>query len=439
MVNKYGVSEAWLPKALAATPGGSQTGSKAPGKAGPLGGYPMFIKRCFGATAVDLDENKYLDFIAGLAAVGIGHATDVVQVAVRAALNDGAIFSLPSREEAIAAERLCAITGWAEQARFLKTGSEATEAAIRIARCATGRSRLLTVAAGYHSWHSWFQAVKPQHPGVPNEMAALITGIGYGDGAVLDQLERESNTSYAAVILEPAPTSGGGDATWLNRLRAWASKTGTILIFDEMVWGFRLATAGGTDYFKVTPDLATYGKALGNGIPIAAVVGRRDLMQYATMVSGTFGGDRLGLAAAIAVMDVHRSSNRIISMMWERGTQFMLGLREIGMNHSHVEFTVSGYPVHPIIAITAPGMETNLLMSVFVQELADSGVLWHPAGGNIMACMTDEEIRFTIKAVETAVNTIERRMTDGNLFTSLRGVPYAAAFARAHSGEPVAT
>lgn len=421
----YPLSDFITRQAAAVTPGGSQTASKAPGRIGPLGEYPAYAERGEGAVLTDLDGRTYIDFVAALAAVGLGYNDPDVFEAVRYALGQGNLLSLPTRDEALASEALCLMTGWAEQARWVKTGSEATEAACRMARKATGRTRILTITSGYHAWHSWFQAVKPEHPGVPKAMADLMLGVRYGE----TQDYWWEADDVAAVILEPAPITGGGDPIWLKLLVEHAHAHGALVIFDEIVWGLRLARAGGTQYFGVTPDLATYGKALGNGIPVAAVVGRRDLMKHADVISSTFGGDRLGLAAATAVLTKYQD-NRPIAQMWERGEQLVKGVREIGMNHTHVQVEISGYPVHPIITITSEHAETALLMNVWLQELADHGVLWHPAGSNIMACLTDDQIRIAVAKMDEAVSTLERRMRDGTLATSLRGQPYQQAFAR---------
>lgn len=384
----------------------------------------MFASLGTGAYLQDVDGNNYLDFIAGLAAIGLGYGEPRVAEAVAQAARWGGTFSLPTRLEAQVAERLCEYIGqpWAQQVRWVKTGSEATEAAVRIARAATGRARILTVRSGYHSWHSWFQAVKPQHPGVPEVLETLVNGIEYGQ-----PLDGVQFTQCAAVILEPAPITGGGDGAWLAALNEKARAHGCLVIFDEIVWGFRLARAGGSEFFSVQPDLACYGKALGNGTPIACVVGERDLMQHAALVSGTFGGDTLGLAAANEVLRIYGDGSPV-QAMWERGDQLVSGLREAGWGAY-----VSGYHVHPIVRLDtygdAPG-EAELRMSVFLQSCADQGVLWHPGGANIMACMREDDIGRAVGVLSAALATATAGdMADLRL--TLRGAPYRQAFARA--------
>jgi glutamate-1-semialdehyde 2,1-aminomutase len=418
-------------RAVRVTPGGSQTGSKAPGKAGPLGGYPLFLKEGRGARTRDVDGHDYIDLIAGLAAVGLGHNDFRVHQAVAQALADGSLLSLPTEREAQASEALCRMTGWATQARWVKTGSEATEAAVRIARAATGKNRILTVRSGYHAWHSWFQAVKPEHPGVPNLMSDLIVGMKYGDYDTVRLALDWTDNDIAAVILEPAPITGGGDSGWLKWLVETAHKANTLVIFDEIVWGLRLSKSGGTDYFDIQPDLATYGKALGNGIPVAAVVGGDDLMKHATLVSGTFGGDQLGLAAAIAVLDVY-DKEPIIQTMWARGVDLKMRLNQLFPGAGgDIQFSCTGYSVHPVFNLRVKETDDYLAMSFFLQRLAEYGVLIHPAGGNIMAALTADDVLMVVEAVTRALDDISLARAKGPLTLAENSIPYQQAFSRA--------
>lgn len=436
----YRNSEAWEPRARRATPGGAQTGSRAPGRCGPLGGYPMFLSSGNGARVVDVDRNEYIDMIGGLASVAIGHANPEVNEAVMEALNDGCALSLPTRDEAVAAEELCAAIGasYAEQVRFVKTGSESTEAAVRVARVATGRAKVLTVGSGYHSWHSWFQAVKPQHPGVPAELTWLINGFDYGTVPV-KQLEREE---YAAVILEPLPITGlpegwGNDDAqhYLRQLVEAAHAHGTLVIFDEVVWGIRKGSGGAGGYFGVEPDLATFGKALGNGLPVGALVGPRRLMEHATLVSGTFGGDRLGLAAMRAVLRID-NGGRVARRLHVLGSAFREAVRA-AVPHDSAPYAVeaTGDESHPVLRLRLYGVDADAVaMSVLLQGMADEGVLYHPAGGNMMAEMDAADCAKAASAVGLALaelNDAYRRDGAQGVRAALRGEPYVQAMARA--------
>lgn len=413
-----------------ATPGGSQTASKAPGRAGPRTHYPQALECGQGAWVTDVDGHVYVDWVAGLAAVGLGHAHGSVCAAVIKAIQRGHLLSLPTTAEVEASERLCAITGWAEQARWVKTGSEATAAAVRIARRATGREKVLTIRDGYHGWHDWFQAVKPQHPGVPEALELLIGGMPYG---------RVPNGSakYAAVILEPTPIDRLVPKTdghaYLTDLITWAHANGTLVIFDEVVWGFRLDVAGGTHYYGVTPDLATYGKALGNGVPVAAVVGRRDLMQHADVISGTYGGDRLGLEAALAVMDVYEQ-RAVVPQLWATGQALVRELGALCRQHStpDLRWDLTGAPVHPVLRPTTTDVDdyrARQVMSLLLQELAIRGVLWHPGGVNVMFAHRPRHVDTTVNAFADALHEVTRQCASGEELPE----PYGAAFTRARS------
>jgi glutamate-1-semialdehyde 2,1-aminomutase len=420
------------------TPGGSQTASKAPGRAGPSGGgYPVALERGHGAWVEDEEGRTYLDFVASLAAVGLGHAHPVVTAAVERQLREGALLSLPKRLEGEASEMLAqvcaeALGDRALQVRWVKTGSEATEAAVRVARAATGRDLIATVGAGYHGWHSWFQAVKPQHPGVPEAMSGLIRGLPYGERQ--PWLDALSLSSYAAVLLEAAPITGDPNWEFVRWLIETAHKHGTLVIFDEVVWGWRLHPAGCAGYTYLRPDLSCFGKALGNGIPVAAVVGRKDLMRHAALVSGTYGGDALGLAAAVAVMRQHGEPHvrgTICSRMIGTGTTLQAWFNEVAAKHPELGCHMGGLPVHPVVRFDNP--EARLLMSLFLQELADRCVLFHPGGINIMAAHTEAHVGIAVRAARSALRSIAEWHARGTLRENLRGEPYEAAFARAQS------
>lgn len=431
------LSEAFLPRAQRWTPGASQTGSKAPGRSGPTRDYPLFLTRGLGATVWDMDSNMYMDMIGGLAAVGLGHADPQVVKAAHQALATGSLLSLPSPDEALAAEALCDAIGrdYAESVRWVKTGSESTEAAVRVARCATGRMRVLTPVDGYHSWHSWYQASKQHHPGVPQTMADLIDVFEYG--AVPRSLLQ--TREYAAVILEPVPITGepaGMDvAAYLRELVNAAHDAGTLVIFDEVVWGFRAHRGGMGARYGVDPDLATFGKALGNGIPVGALVGRHDLMEHATLVSGTFGGDRVALAAAMVVMARHLDGGAARHMA-DMGSLFA---QEVNARCAGTDLSlrVDGEPSHPILRLqvgAADAAQQRAAMSLLLQAMARRGLLFHPAGGNVMACMTPFDIGFAARAVEAGWRVVREAIERGGhdeVRRQLAGDPYSPAFSRA--------
>lgn len=423
---RYTNSLELLKRLRTVTPGGAQTLSKRAERF-TEGSYPVALTHGSGPYVYDVDGNKYLDMICGLASMTLGYplndnaAAKVTMAAVKQLLDRGVSFSLATELEAEVAEKICAMIPCAEQVRFVKTGSEATEAAIRIARKATGRDLILTVGSGYHSWHSWFQAIKPEHPGIPAEYASLVRTFAYNDLGDLANQFAVCAGAVAAVILEPChyeiPAPG-----FLEGLRELCTQHGIVLIFDEMVTGFRWANGGAQEYFGVMPDLATFGKACANGFPLAFICGKQDLMQHADVVSGTFGGECLSLAACSAVMDIYQSEP-IIQTLWDRGQQFQIGVNS-AIAKLDLPAVCDGFNVKPRIRFTNPltPERQNLAMSLFAQELAAHGVLWHPAGGNISAAMTEEDIELALLACDSAFVVTKQALDTGD-WSALKGKP----------------
>ena len=450
-MDRYQKSQAYLERALKVTPGGAQTLSKRAGRF-PEGAYPAAVQYGDGAHVVDVDGHRYLDMICGLACMTLGYSdgcgdpsksyANRICKEVELQLWKGASFSLAHPLEAEVAEKLCAMIPCAESVRFVKTGSEATEAAIRVARKATGHDLVLTVGEGYHSWHSWFQSMKPEHPGIPWQYGTMTEPFKYNDLKSLSRafwyrghVENE-DAKVAAVILEPClnePPAPG----FLQGVRDLCTKHGAVLIFDEMVTGFRWAKGGAQEYFGVTPDLATFGKACANGFPLAFLCGKHDLMEHADVISGTFGGEALSLAACSAVLDIYQHEP-IIETLWARGRQLQDGFNVLAGGLG-VPAICDGFSVKPRIKFTetevrvmkscsgvpdpfAPHETNNLAMSLFLQETALRGILWHPAGGNISAAMTERDIAQALDEMGTALLIVKQALDTGD-WSALQGTP----------------
>jgi glutamate-1-semialdehyde 2,1-aminomutase len=298
--------------------------------------------------------------------------------------------------EADLAERLRTKIPCAEMVRFVNSGSEATEAAIRTARIATGKDIILTVKDGYHSWHSWFQAVKDWHPGVPAFYEEGIDWFEYNNLRLFEELISLDNV--AAVIMEPCLFEAPKES-FLEEIRSQCDYHGVLLIFDEMVTGYRWALAGGQEYFKVTPDLATFGKGMANGLPIGVLCGKREYMQHAELISGTFGGNAVSLAAANAVLDVYEREP-VIETMWHWGKGIQDHFNSTARLYN-AQAVCDGYACKPRFRFTYKNEETNLKsMSLFLQMSAERGALFHPGGLNVCYALTDEDIKTTVLALE---------------------------------------
>jgi len=416
-----------LARARRVVPGASQTLSKGPAMF-VEGAYPVFLQRGSGCRVWDVDGNEYVDYILGLASITLGYAYPAVTEAVARQLAEGSIFSLPHPLEVEIAERLAALIPCAEMVRFVKTGSEADAAAVRVARAATGRE--VVIFCGYAGWHEWHAIATPRSKGIPKDMGRFVAPFSYND---LDSLERaldEHRGRVAAVIMEPVlldePRPG-----FLAGVKAAAHRHGALLIFDEIVSGFRWAVGGAQEHFGVVPDLATFGKGMANGLPLAAVVGRRDLMAEfdEIFVSSTFGGDTLALAACRATLDEY-ARRPVIAHLWAMGRRFQDGFRALAARLG-VPAECVGYPVHPKVVIRHESeAQQRLLTSLFLQETAARGVIVHFAGFNISFSHREADVEQSLAACEAALTAVGEAIADGGAQARLRGSPYAEAFKR---------
>ena len=294
----------WRTRAARVIPGGASTGSKRPdalfGPQAPADA-PTHYVRAHGCRVVATDGREYTDLTAALGAVAFGYADAEVDDAALRAARDGAVCGLASVHEVTLAERLTATIPSAQAVRFLKSGAEACQAAVRIARAHTGRS--LVLGSGYFGWLDWWN---PHVAGVPAGAAADWRAMPFDDIAAWEEAFDEVGDRLAAVIVEPLVETWGSVA-WLQSLRDRCDAVGAVLIMDEIKTCCRLHVGGAQARLGVTPHLTTIGKAIANGWPLAAVVGDAHVMQAATRtwISGTLAGETTAIAAAHAVLDRH--------------------------------------------------------------------------------------------------------------------------------------
>ena len=427
--------------ARAVTPGGAQTGSKAPGRVGPIGAYPLYVRRLTGAYATDVDGNQYVDWFNGNCAVTLGHGNDMIGLAKKYAYETyGDLPSLPTQLESRVAEHLIAVIPCAEQIRFLKTGSEACSAAVRIARRATGRSIILTPSNHYHGWHDWTVIRNAHHPGIPDWIAEGIRTFRYSElEDVRAAFAMDQCKDIAAVMLEPVLVEAP-DPGFLEGLVELAHAHGALVIFDEMITGARLALGGAQEFFKVTPDLATFGKAFANGAPLAFVCGRADVMQYADVISGTFGGETSALAACEDVLRQHLDGFPI-KRMWEVGQRLMDGVNGI-CERLALPVKMVGYPCRPVMRWNpVPRFESDalsttigelepVLVALLQQELAQAGILAHPSGWNPSAAHDSQALEQSLDGCSKALTVVAAALASPDPRSFLRGELLKPAFVR---------
>ncbi len=324
-----------------------------------------------GAYIYDEDNNKYLDMLCALGAVSLGYGATYVHYGV---------LSLPHVVEVDAAESVLEhVAPWASSVRFTKTGSEATHAAYRIAKKATGRKRVIMDSQAYHGWHEWCQEGY----------------IGkYEHGAQF--IESEHWSDLAAIFVEPQRFESVY-VDWLRSVRAFCDRVGALLVFDSMIYGGRWALGGASEYFGVTPDLECYGKAFGNGQSVAFIVGNQALAEHGEMVSGTYSGDCVGLTAVVDTLNTY-TTEPVIQTLWERGRQLQRGLREVIPREIGV---VEGAPVHQRIQFVDPthGEQFRIAMK-------QRGILWHPAVTNIMYAHTISQMEYVIESAAESVKEL---------------------------------
>ena len=318
------VDKSWAlyDRAVKVIPMATQTHSKAPREA-LRGIEPCYIVRGKGCRVWDLDGNEYIDFRNALGPITLGYRFPPVDEAVRRQLESGVIFSYPHPLEVAVAEKLVDMIPCAESVRFLKTGGEAMAAAHLLARAFTGRDTILS--CGYHGWvNNAFQ------PGVPEVVRSVYHDLPWGDVTPYAEAFAKSPEGIAAVSISCSYAEIEAGHTFLPALRELTQRYGALLIFDEIVTGFRLSNGGAQGYFGVTPDLAVFSKGIANGFPLSCYVGRRDVMAQVkrAVVSSTFGGDTLGLAAAKAALETYEQED-VIGTLWARGKQLHEGFADI--------------------------------------------------------------------------------------------------------------
>lgn len=371
-MTRYDKSKTLLERALACTPLGAQTFSKSPTQF-PIGSSPHFLARGKGAHVWDVDGNEYVDLICGLASVTLGYRDPDVDAAVLAQLENGVTFSLSHPLEIEVAERLIAAVPCAERVRFLKNGSDATGAAVRVARAQTGRDHVVT--CGYHGWQDWTIGTTTRDLGVPDATRALSHTFAYNDPDSLAAVLREHQV--ACVILEPQNVTTPEDG-FLEAIARMTRAHGALLVFDETVTGFRYARGGAQELYGVTPDLATFGKGLANGFPLSALVGRAGPMKLLeeVFVSTTFGGETLSLAAAGAVLD-KLEREPVLETIAARGTALMEGARAaITTSGLEESINVKGHPSWSFLLIGDAAPYTSWeLKTLFLQESLERGLL----------------------------------------------------------------
>jgi len=426
-VRSFKKSEEYLARAERTIPLGSQTFSKSRTQY-PYGVSPYFITRAEGSRAWDLDGNEYIDFVNSLCSVTLGYQDAEVNQAVREQLDtSGVIFSLPHPIEAEVAELICDMVPCAEMVRFGKNGSDATSGAIRVARAFTGRDHV--AVCGYHGWQDWYIGSTARHLGVPKATRDLTHGFMYNDLASLESVFADHPGQIAAVILEPMNVAWPA-AGFLEGVKELAHQHGALLVFDETITGFRYSNGGAQELFGVTPDLATFGKGLANGYPVAAVAGRRDVMKLMEEVffSFTFGGEALSLAAAKATL-LKLQREPVAATLAKRGQQLIDSIDVLVEREGLGDvFGTAGHPSWNFLTIKdARGATSFEIKTLLMQELHERGFLT-VGSHNMSYAHSEADVTALLTAYGDVLPMIGKALDGGTLKALLRGEPLVPLF-----------
>lgn len=412
-------SQAWLARARRVIPGAAQTFSKSTSQY-VQGVSPVFLQRGQGSRVWDVDGNEYVDYVQALLPNILGYAHPEVNAAAVAQLAQGHSFSLPHPLEVELAERLVGLIPCAEKVRFGKNGSDATAGAVRAARALTNRERI--ACCGYHGWQDWYIGTTSRNRGVPAAVRALTHPFPYNDLPALEKVLSSHAGEFAAVILEPVnftPPNPG----YLAGVKELTHRHGAVLIFDEICSGFHFGLGGAQKWLGVIPDMACFGKAMGNGYPIGCVVGRADLMDIFDEIffSFTFGGEVASLAACLKVLDLLENTDAYVRMNGS-GRRLQDGFntlaREAGL---HPRFECVGYPVWSLLKFRdAAGRDSLLERSLWQQEAVKRGIL-QLVTHNLSAAHDASAVDRTLEAYAAIFKTLAGWLSEANPAGFLEG------------------
>ena len=404
-----------------------------------LGVWPGYYSKAKGVEVWDLDGNRYIDMsIAGIGANVLGYADPEVDAAVRNAVDNGSSSSLNCSEEVELADLLCVIHPWAEKVRLARTGGESMTIAVRIARAYTGRDKI--AFCGYHGWHDWYLSANlgtenalGEHLmpgldpcGVPKSLAGTAFPFRYNHIEELQAIIARHKDDLAAIVMEPI-RSEQPEHGFLEGVRALADEVGAVFIIDEISAGFRMNSGGAHLLFGITPDIAVFSKALGNGYPIAAIIGKGEVMEAAqsTFISSTMWTERIGPAAALATVNKHRKVNAADHLM-AIGRQVQDGWAHLAEKN---KLNIKTGGIFPCSHFTFEYDNAQAMKSLFVQLMLEQGFL----ASNLLYVMyahQEHHVEKYLDAVDSAFAELNKADKAGDIEKRLKGSPTSVGFKR---------
>lgn len=409
-------------RALGLIPSVTQTLAKGPTQ-WINGVAPKYLVKGKGSHVWDVDGNEYIDYMMGVGPLSLGYAYPSVDAAIKKQLEDGITFSMMHPLEVEVAEMIRDTIPNAESVRYSKTGADATSAAVRLARAFTGNNKVL--CCGYHGWHDWYIAVTARNLGIPEAVQQISFTFNYND---IDSVKNSIDDDVAAIILEPVVFQEPKE-NFLHKLADLCKEKGIVLIFDEMWTGFRMALGGAQEYFGITPDLATYSKAVANGMPISILTGKKEIMQLADediFFYTTFGGEALSLAAVKATIEELREKN-VPKFLDEQGSKLKNGYNSIAQKLGMVYTKAIGYNWRSMATFDEKAGDPLLQKSLMQQEMIKRGVLWQ-GFHNMSFSHSDADVEYTLQALEESLNILRKAVEENKIKEMLRGEPVQPVF-----------
>ena len=391
--------------ALEIIPGGTNTNAKRVYNLFDSDHFPAYIEKADGAYVWDIDGNKYIDYIAALAPINIGYNNPRIKQKIIEQLEKGSLFSLPSPNEVELSEMLIEKIPCAEMVKIMKTGADVTSAAIRAARLATGKDLILS--CGYHGWHDWWGA-KIGEKGIPPCFKDLIRDFDFNDFLQLEKLVEENDGKIACIILTPASYGVEPKNDFLRKIRKLTDQKGIVLIFDEIITGFRWAMGGAQEKYGVIPDLAAFGKSMANGMPIAVLVGKKELMVPLkhNLITSTFASEALSIAASIETIKIIDEEN-VIQRLYDISDKLRTGISEISQQQNFEIDVMDLTPAVKFEFLIHDAEKKKKLTLEFIKQCAAKGLLVRQDGTGVslcvMAALSDDDIDYTLNTFDDVI------------------------------------
>jgi len=416
--------EQFRQRAHALIPAGAHTYSKADNQFSS--NAPAFIAKGKGASCFDYQNNEFVDYGMGIFSVSLGHAYPAVIDKIKEQLEYGNSFTRPSLLEGELAEKLCELIPSAEMVKFAKNGSDVTSAAVRLARAYTGKEYIIRIREQpFHSFDDWFIGSTSRPGGIPDNIKAQTVSVSYNNITELEALFEQYSHQIACLLMEPV-TFYAPQNDYLQHVRALCTKYNTLLIFDEIITGFRWDLKGAQHYFGVTPDLSTFGKGMSNGFPFAAIVGKKEIMQLGNMngpvflLSCTYGSELTGLTAALATLDTFKKEP-VIEQIWHFGRQLKEGIsKQLSEFNLESHIRIRGYDCRPDITFHEhDGTYSFVLKTFFIQEMIKHKVLMERIC--ISYSHREKELQQTLAATHETFRVIKAALENNRIRESIIG------------------